>query len=235
MPPNRYYHYFSIQKENLHHPQKLSKMSLPPAPYPPPVGSIKDVSSPTSVEIFIDPACPFSRKLFLKVKPLFDKWSNVQFHVALVPQPWHPQSAIGCEVILASKVAAIADGNSGGDAMSDALEKLYRDQDLYLTDGVTDGKNRFENQQSMVEGVGSNQDAILKLLEPTPGSPGQVRHNGNPMSNEMRWAVKYHRKRGVHVTPTVFVNGIEVGSIGSGSSIDEWTELLEGMGAAACV
>ena len=30
------------------------------------------------------------------------------------------------------------------------------------------------------------------------------------VTQHLKWAVKFHRVRGVHVTPTVFVNGLEV-------------------------
>jgi hypothetical protein len=43
-----------------------------------------------------------------------------------------------------------------------------------------------------------------------------------------RQTVKFHRKRGVHVTPTVFFNGIEQGQISSSWSVDQWNEFLDG-------
>ncbi len=42
----------------------------------------------------------------------------------------------------------------------------------------------------------------------------------------LKWAVKYHRMRGVHVTPTVFINGIEAPDVSSGWSYKEWLEKL---------
>ncbi|MEK9722523.1 MAG: hypothetical protein VW405_03420, partial [Rhodospirillaceae bacterium] len=46
------------------------------------------------------------------------------------------------------------------------------------------------------------------------------------VTQSLKWAVKYHRTRGVHVTPTVFVNGTEAPDVSSGWSADEWMEKL---------
>ena len=42
----------------------------------------------------------------------------------------------------------------------------------------------------------------------------------------MKWAVKYHRVRSIHVTPTVLVNGIEAPDISSGWTGDQWDEKI---------
>ncbi|GIS88929.1 MAG: hypothetical protein CM1200mP18_16390 [Gammaproteobacteria bacterium] len=44
------------------------------------------------------------------------------------------------------------------------------------------------------------------------------------VTQHLKWAVKYHRMRSVHVTPTVFINGIEAPDISSGWSDNEWLE-----------
>ena len=49
------------------------------------------------------------------------------------------------------------------------------------------------------------------------------------VTQHLKWAVKYHRMRGVHVTTTVFINGIEAPDISSGWSNNEWLEKLRPM------
>ncbi len=46
------------------------------------------------------------------------------------------------------------------------------------------------------------------------------------VTQHLKWPVKYHRMRGVHVTPTVFINGIESPDISSGWSYNEWLEKI---------
>ena len=48
---------------------------------------------------------------------------------------------------------------------------------------------------------------------------------------DIKWAVKYHRCRGVHVTPTVHVNGLEAGIVSSGWSGEQWRAFIEPMGS----
>jgi hypothetical protein len=47
-------------------------------------------------------------------------------------------------------------------------------------------------------------------------------NTGNAATLDLKWATKYHRVRGVHVTPTVFLNGIEAPDVSSGWDADQW-------------
>jgi len=47
------------------------------------------------------------------------------------------------------------------------------------------------------------------------------------LSQEFKWSVKYHRARSVHVTPTVFLNGLEAPDISSGWGLGEWNEKIQ--------
>jgi hypothetical protein len=40
------------------------------------------------------------------------------------------------------------------------------------------------------------------------------------VTQHLKWAVKYHRTRGVHTTPTVFINGTEAVDVSSRWSVD---------------
>jgi len=47
-------------------------------------------------------------------------------------------------------------------------------------------------------------------------------NSGNGVTQAVKWAVKYHRSRAVHVTPTAFFNGIEAPDVSSGWTGDDW-------------
>lgn len=51
----------------------------------------------------------------------------------------------------------------------------------------------------------------------------------NKIKQEIKWSVKYHRARSVHVTPTVFLNGLEAPDISSGWTNAEWKEKIKGI------
>jgi protein-disulfide isomerase len=48
-----------------------------------------------------------------------------------------------------------------------------------------------------------------------------------PPPQALKWHVRSHRKAGVHVTPTVYVNGIEAVQVSSGWDADEWALFLD--------
>ena len=59
-----------------------------------------------NLDVFIDMACPFSKKIFKQLSEVY-KWSEnkksggLSIRYLLTPQPWHPQSPILAEAVLA--------------------------------------------------------------------------------------------------------------------------------------
>ena len=51
-------------------------------------------------------------------------------------------------------------------------------------------------------------------------------NSGNKTTGQMKFAIKYHRVRSVHVTPTVFLNGVESPDISSGWTAEQWHEKI---------
>ena len=75
-----------------------------------------------------------------------------------------------------------------------------------------------------IEGVDA--EAVAAALKLT--GPGNA---GTGVTQAIKWAVKYHRCRGIHVTPTVLVNGLEAGIVSSSWTAAQWKAWLEPMGA----
>ncbi len=61
-----------------------------------------------------------------------------------------------------------------------------------------------------------NGDAMLTCFARSPSIhlPDLIQ-----VTQHLKWATKFHRVRGVHVTPTVFVNGLEVRELGERNSM----------------
>jgi protein-disulfide isomerase len=55
--------------------------------------------------------------------------------------------------------------------------------------------------------------------------PG-ARNSGNAMTGQLKLHIKYARRLGVHVSPTVFVNGIEAAHVSSGWTPQQWADLI---------
>ena len=183
------------------------------------------------IECFLDLICPFSSKMFGTVyrdviPKLGDKAKDISFIINQVPQPWHPQGAYVHEAALAVKSVA----PSSYPAYVDAIYKAF-DGGAFKDDQTWD-KSRGQIYGDLMDllktsvpdvDVAAVQQALA--LKPDGGNAG------NMMTQHIKWAAKYHRTRGVHVTPTVHVNGLEAGIVGSGWTADQWLAFLEPMGA----
>ena len=98
--------------------------------------------------------------------------------------------------------------------------------DLYY-DNVWD-KSRaqlYEELATLAAGSGADRAAVAAKLARVEVE-GQ--HNtGNATTNTLKLYTKWTRSRGLHVTPTVLVNGIVDDSVSSGWSLEQWTEYLD--------
>jgi protein-disulfide isomerase len=76
-----------------------------------------------------------------------------------------------------------------------------------------------------VESVGLNKEAFLSLLAYQPGAPG-THNNGNKITDSLRLHIKLARQRGIHLSPTVIINGLVHPEVESKWTEKEWEELL---------
>ena len=137
---------------------------------------------------------------------------------------WHPQGTYVHEAALAVKATAPEAYAEYVLAICDAFESgKFKDDD-------TVDKSRRQIYQDLL-GLLSTKSEVLKSVNPADvakqlelSGPGNA---GNAMTQHIKWAAKYHRGRGVHVTPTVHVNGLEAGIVSSGWTGEQWLKFLE--------
>jgi len=187
--------------------------------------------APVQIELFHDLVCPFSCKMFKTVfHEVIPKCSgHVQFVLQPVPQPWHPQGTYVHEAALAVKQVAPA----AYPAYVDAVFTAYSGGSF--KDDTTWDKSRAQIYDELLALLSSGPPelatvdaAAVKELLTLKAGVGNV---GTEMTQHIKWAVKYHRCRGVHVTPTVHVNGLEAGVVSSGWTAAQWLKFLEQDGA----
>lgn len=179
------------------------------------------------VQLYLDYDCPFSAKIFNKLNdeiiPLIDSKHPGQFEFILmnVPQPWHPTSSIMHEV-------ALAVGKVSPQSFWEYSKLLFLNQKQFY-DEVTFDKSRKEIIKELIEIAQSNLDVDLvklnKLLD--IDTKGDVTNKGNKITKDLKYFIRYQRTVGVHVTPTVFVDGIENPSIESSTPASSVVEKLE--------
>ena len=100
---------------------------------------------------------------------------------------------------------------------------------FHLTSGGSGDKTRQQIYDEILAVLAAAQLEGVDL-----GAVGGKLNNtghGTGMTQAIKWSVKYHRARSVHVTPTVFVNGLEAGVVSSGWTAEQWSLFLSPMGA----
>jgi hypothetical protein len=188
------------------------------------------------LECFVDFCCPFSKKIWDRLtKDVYGHYNNnstsplkIIFHQ--VPQPWHPQSTLLHEVALASLIAG------GDDKYQLMYQNLFDIRDKF-TDMMTYDMTRTQIYESLALATSTNvgiEAKNLMTLLALDTSNGQ-KNSGNATTQALKWYVKQHRQRGIHVSPTCAINGVEVNT-SSGWSLDEWRKLLDPLieGAGSC-
>jgi hypothetical protein len=201
-------------------------------------------------EIFVDFTCPYSRKMFQTVSSLSKASTDrTTFVYHNVLQPWHHQSLWLHESSFAVKILYPGAEAAYWTALFDDAPRWY-DKEIY---GLTRGEfydkiAAFAADVVVAEAEGGGGDpldvAAVKVrilqylippLQPGGNFPAEAKAllGSGPDDDEnavfplTRQLVKFQRKRGVHVTPTCFFNGIEQGQISSGWTAKEWTDFLD--------
>jgi hypothetical protein len=177
-----------------------------------------------SIETYIDLDCPFSRKIWrtlrAQVVPAYVGFP-VEFIFSHVPQPWHPQSVMLHEVSLGVR-------HLDASLYHKFIDIVFDNQELFYDD-VTMDKSRMQIYDMLIQLAGSiglseeNQKALKDLL----ACPVGTGNKGNHFCQMIKFVTKYHRLRGVHVTPTVFVNGLEAAEVSSGWGLDQWRDFID--------
>lgn len=190
----------------------------------------KAIKNNNSVQLFLDYDCPFSAKIFSKIHkeviPQVEKKhpGKFSFVVMNVIQPWHPTSTLMHEVALA--VAKVHP-----DRFWDYSQYLFDNQSKFF-DTETLNETRVDTIARLVDlacdliGKETHESEIRSLVHiDTSSRPSNA---GNKIAASVKYFTKYARGLGVHVTPTVFVNGVVSPSIESSTPSERIVEILEG-------
>ena len=129
-----------------------------------------------------------------------------------VPQPWHPQSTWMHEVSLAVKALDESKFYAATAAIFAVQEKFF--------DSEVEDKSRKQILTELAEIVApaTGLDASAVLAQVALAGEG---NKGSATTQQIKWAVKYHRCRGIHVTPTVLLNGLEAPDVSSGWTAEQ--------------
>ena len=139
-------------------------------------------------------------------------------------QPWHPSSTLTHEVgaaVLQLEPSKFWDFS---------LALFEHQKEYFDVNVVNEARNQTYGRLARLakESVGLDEEKVLELLRVSdkPGPDGSL-NVGNQVTNDVKKMVRAARVVGAHVSPTVFFDGIEEGSIGSSFTKEQWEEWLE--------
>ncbi|EIT73804.1 hypothetical protein AO1008_11957 [Aspergillus oryzae 100-8] len=137
-------------------------------------------------------------------------------------QPWHPSSTLMHE--------------AGAAVLRVAPEKFWefsaalfkQQKDFFDVSVVNETRNRTYERLAKVAGhIGVEEREVLKLLTVSDkASDNGELNTGNFVTDDIKKMVKADRAVGVHVSPTVYFNGIEEPGISSSFTATQWGEWL---------
>jgi len=168
--------------------------------------------------------------LYATVIPAATKAScsnNTVFIFRQLIQPWHPSSTLVHEAALAV-LKLTSSSPTKFWAFSAALfehQKEYFDVNM-----VNETRNATYARLAKLakDSVALGEEDVMKLLSISdkPNEKGDL-NSGNGVTVDVRTITKMARRVGAHVTPTVFLDGVEAGEISSGWSKEQWEEWLQ--------
>lgn len=183
-------------------------------------------NGPIIIELWLDYICPFSAKLFYTVydsvvSAAEKKYpGKFQWVFQNQPQPWHGQGSWVHE-------AGIAVGIIQPNKFWEFSKILFKESEKFY-DLNTKDKSRTQivgELADLAAKVGVDEAKVADLL--SIQSPNGALNGGSKVTNDLKAFIRVGRQNGIHVTPTVVVNGLADPSISSSFTTEQWLQKLE--------
>lgn len=178
---------------------------------------------PIVIEVFLDYVCPYSRKayftLYKQVLPKVQQQyaDKVQFLFRHQIQPWHPSSTLVHEAGIAVARLAPSKFWDFSYALFDHCEDYY-DESVYK-------ETRPETYMRLAElaekSVGVDKNKFMELVAVNGTEP---KNSSNKLQNDVKYFIKFGRQNGIHMSPSVCINGVLDPVIDSSFTPEQWFE-----------
>ncbi|PWY72554.1 hypothetical protein BO94DRAFT_501143, partial [Aspergillus sclerotioniger CBS 115572] len=180
-----------------------------------------------TLELYLNYVCPFSAKLFntfyTSVKPIVIQKYQQKLQVIFRQhiQPWHPSSTLTHEA--GAAVLKIAP-----DKFWEFSAALFNHQEEFFdVNVVNETRNKtYQRLAKIAVTVGVDEDEMIDLLRISEVIGDGQLNSGNKVTNDIKLMVKSDRVIGVHVSPTVYFNGVEEPNISSSFTATQWEQWL---------
>jgi protein-disulfide isomerase len=162
------------------------------------------------------------KNFYKNVKPKLDQElpNQVKFVFRHQVQPWHPSSTLVHE-------AGLAVSRLEPSKFWDFSYALFEDSEYYY-DEHTYEETRPQTYERLAElahkSVGIDKKAFLDLVSvPASNTP---KNAGSKITNDLKAFIRVSRQNGIHVSPTVVVDGVVAGDISSSFTAEQWVDKL---------
>lgn len=181
------------------------------------------------LEAFLDFCCPFSAKMFLKLSssifPLMKSSTPpIQFVFRHQVQPWHPQSSLMHEASLA--VEKISPGK-----FYEYCGVLFQNQENFFDIKISNltRPQITDKLIGLASQININSEELKKLLYLNTQNNND-KNVGSRVITELKYHIKLSRQLSVHVSPTVYFDGILESQVSSSWDTNKWKEFFEKRG-----
>lgn len=159
-------------------------------------------------EIFLEPTCPFSVRALSKLDDLLQLAGEdkLTIRIWLQSQPWHMFSGILCRAILAASTT-----EKGKDAAKQVMVRIGEHREAFEFEDHRTGPN-----------LDTSPNELIERIEEVSGVPVAEAFQISGLEHALKKHTKYARQNGIHVSPTVMVDGLIAHGISSGDSVEQW-------------
>jgi protein-disulfide isomerase len=166
----------------------------------------------TTLEIFLEPTCPFSARTFAKLDELLARAGEdrLTIKLRLHSQPWHPFLPVVTHAVLAASTT-----QGGTSAARAVMATVYAHREEFDLTEHRCGPNLDQTLRG-----------ILQLVERYSGIEVSKPFELPGLEREMKWHARYARQNGIHTTPTFMVNGLVAADMSSGDTVAAWVTKL---------
>lgn len=187
-----------------------------PIPNRPSGYRLGQADAPVVVEMFFDLECPFSNRGWQRVMQVKSAYSPAQVHWIFQPMTLgnHRQSWDATK-------AAIAIAGDDSEKFIDFVSYVFSRQKEFANEAWKD-KTQTEFHHLLAE-------FALNATDRTDKSHFIKQLTSQDVYAQARIPARFAIVRGVWSTPTFFINGAEATNLSSGSSVEDWQQVIDSL------
>ena len=167
---------------------------------------------PRLFEVFLEPTCPFSTKVFGKLDELLAQAGEdrITIKIRLQSQPWHMYSGVIVRCILAASTL-----QRGKEAAKAVLAAVAAHREEFEFDRHCRGPNLDATPNDIIARIEGYSGVKLADAFAIPD-----------LDREIKWHCKYARQNGVHVSPTFMIDGLVQSDMSCEVSASDWVSRM---------